>query len=629
MEKSKKYYELQALDLWDFPSFIRKAREIQGITLEALCRDLCSFSMMGKIERGERLAGKELRDRILARLGVCSDGYENFLFYEDYLVWKRQQRIVNAIEKSEFEVAEEELAIYEKKEEEYNLERQFCLVMRAQIMQKRHEAPSEIAKRYEEAVKLTVSDIDIVSINELCLSVQELDMILEYERYCRPKRLASRCEEILAYISSEMFDTYSYVKIYPKVIYYLYLSTTDEERDWHRLLRLAGKGIEQLRTTGRMYYFWELAEIRREGLTWLLGQIENDEEGRKREAVQKVIDRMTDWIDALDFVHDLSGTNRKMETSCYLYQQKEAYCISDVIRRRREMLGMTKKELCEGICSEKTIGRLEAKKTKPQIEIVRLLFEKLNLSGEYQRAQIVSKDVKAIAIAGEISVYSNKCDYKRIIQLLEELEQYISLDNPINKQYKERIEARIMTGEGKLSNEESIQCFREILEDTIPYEVVLRDGEKYLTNMEMQCLLSIAMCIGKSKDNRAFDVLLELCKQLELDEGVLEHIGVWEFIMINIANIYGDREDYDISDSICLRTMKECIHCYRMNLLDMGLYIHIWNNVERQKKNIPLKQGYSEDMYYKKCIALCQINKDNVREIMVKEQLMKLLSNSI
>ena len=112
MRKSKKYYELQALDLWDFPALIRKAREIQDITMEALCKDICSFSMMGKIERGERLAGKELRDRILARLGVCSDGYENFLFYEDYLVWKRRQRIVNAIEKSDFDTAEKELAVY-------------------------------------------------------------------------------------------------------------------------------------------------------------------------------------------------------------------------------------------------------------------------------------------------------------------------------------------------------------------------------------------------------------------------------------------------------------------------------------------------------------------------------------
>ncbi len=627
MEKSKKYYELQALDLWDFPTLIRKAREIQGITLEALCRDICSFSMIGKIERGERLARKELRDRILARLGVCSDGYENFLFYGDYLVWKRQQRIVNAIEKSDYAVAEKELAIYEKRRGGYNLEKQFCLVMRAQIMQKRHEDPNAIAELYEQAVKLTVSDIDHVSIKELCLSVQELDMVLEYERCCHPDRLASRCEEILAYISSEMFDTYSYVKIYPKVIYYLYLSTVDCDRDWNRLLRLSSKGIEQLRTTGRMYYLWELIGIRREGLTWLLDRIENDGEGRKRAAVLKVIDMMTEWLDALDFVHDLCGTHREMETSCYLYQQKEAYCISDVIRRRREMLGMTKKELCDGICSEKTIGRLEANKTKPQIEIVRLLFEKLNLSGEYQRAQIITKDVKAGVIVGEIGVYSNKCEYEKVELLLAELEQYISLDNPINRQYKERIETRIKAGNGKMSKEESRRCFRKILEATIPYEAVLKEGEKYLTNVEMQCLLNIAMCIGITKENKALDILLELCRQLEADEGVVEHIGVWELVMTNVANIYGDRGNYDMSDTISLEIMQECVHCYRMNLLDIHLYIHAWNDAERQKKNIPIKQGYQGDVYLKKCITICQINKDNAREIMVKEQLIKLLSD--
>lgn len=627
MEKSKKYYELQALDLWDFPALIKKAREIQGITLEALCKDICSFSLIGKIEKGERLAGKELRDRILARLGVCSDGYENFLFYKDYLVWKRRQRIVNAIEKSDFAVAEKELAVYEKKKGRYKLEKQFCLVMRAQIMQKRHEDPAAIARLYEEAVKLTVSDIDTVSIKELCLSVQELDLILEYERCCRPEQLASRCEEILAYISSEVFDTYSYVKIYPKVIYYLYLSTGDHDRDWNRLLRLSNEGIEQLRTTGRMYYLWELLEIRREGMTWLLDRIENDGEGRKREAVRKVIDTMTDWLDALDFVHGLCKTQRKMETSCYLYQQKEAYCIGDVIRRRREMLGMTKKDLCEGICSEKTIGRLEANRTKSQMEIVRLLFEKLNLSGEYQRAQIVTKDVKAYAIAGEIGVYLNKCNFKKVELLMAELEQYISFENPINRQFKERIETRMKCSSGILSKEKSAQCFRKILEETMMYETVIKAGEKYLTNVEVQCLLNIAMRIGKAEENKPLDVLLEFCKQLEVDEGVLEHIGIWELVMTNVANIYGDRGDFDKSDAVSAETMKECIHCYRMRLLDLHLYISAWNYGERKKKNIPLPQGYHVDVYLKNCIALCQINKNSMREKVVNEQLEKHVLN--
>lgn len=568
---SKKHYELQALDLWDFPTLVRKAREIQHITLEDLCKGICSFSMIGRIERGERYPDKELRDRILARLGVCSDGYENFLFQEDYLVWKRKQGIVNAIEKSNYEAAENLLKYYDEAGETDKLGMQFSLVMRAQIMQKQNEAHERIARLCEEAVKLTVPDIDCRAVGELCLSVQELDMILEYERYCHPERLASRCEEILTYIKSDMFDIYSYVKIYPKVVYYLYISTPEAERDWTRTLRLCNDGIEQLRTAGRMYYLWELLEIKKEGMTKLLHQVGDSKGAITRQTLENIVKTTADWLDALDFVHNLCETHRGMESSCYLYQQKEAYCISDVIRRRRGMLGLTKKKLCEGVCSEKTIGRLEANKTKPQLAVVRRLFEKMNLSGEYQRLQVATDDVRAFTIIDEIVRCVNKRDFVSVEVLLVELEKYICMDNPINKQFKDRIEIHMNIGYRKYAKEDTIDQLKSVLEYTLPYNVALKSEEKYLTNAEVMCLLNIAVYAKEKSINSAFSVLMDLCKQLEQDDGIIEHISLWEIIMTNVANTYGSMGQYDISNAISLKTMKECIYCYRMNALVLNI----------------------------------------------------------
>ncbi len=617
---SKKYYELQALDLWDFPTLVRKARAIQNITLEALCKGICSFSMIGRIERGERFPDKELRDRILARLGVCSDGYENFLFQEDYLVWKRKQGIVNAIEKSNFETAEKLLKHYDDVKDDI-LGRQFSLVMRAQIMQKRHEDHDRIARLCEEAVKLTISDIDVRTVGELCLSVHELDMILEYTRYCHPDRLASRCEEILVYIKSDVFDIYSYVKIYPKVVYYLYISTPDADRDWTRTLRLCNDGIEQLRTAGRMYYLWELLEIKKEGMTRLLNQVGDSKGAITKRTLENSINTTSEWLDALDFVHNLCGTNRRMEISCYLYQQKEAYCISDVIKRRREMLGLTKKKLCEGVCSEKTIGRLEANKTKPQIEVVRRLFEKMNLSGEYQRLQVVTDDVRAFSIVNEIMRCNNNRDLDRTEELLVELEKYIYMENPINRQYKERIEVIVKQRQEKISKEEAREQLVKILEYTVPYKAVLKDGIKYLTNVEIQILLDIAINIGRLSMNSVFEMLLELCKQMEQDEGISEHIAVWEMIMTTIANVYGEMEEYTQSNEINLLTMQEGIFCYRMHTLVPNLYGIIWNNQRLAMKNIPTQEGYHERDYLNKCIILCQMNKHKDKEKIVKRRL--------
>ncbi|MDE7185152.1 MAG: helix-turn-helix domain-containing protein [Lachnospiraceae bacterium] len=618
---SKKYYELQALDLWDFPTLVRKAREIQHITLEDLCKGICSFSMIGRIERGERFPDKELRDRILARLGVCSDGYENFLFREDYLVWKRKQGIVNAIEKSNYETAEDLLKYYDETGDTDKLGRQFELVMRAQMMQKRHESTELIAQMCEKAVKLTVPDLDDQAVGELCLSVQELDMILEYTKYCHPEKLASRCEEILMYIKSDVFDIYSYVKIYPKVVYYLYISTPEADRDWTRTLRLCNDGVEQLRTAGRMYYLWELLEIKKEGMTKLYHKVGDSKGAITKQTLENIINTTAEWLDALDFVHSLCGTNRKMESSCYLYQQKEAYCISDVIRRRREMLGLTKKKLCEGVCSEKTIGRLEANKTKPQIDVVRQLFEKMNLSGEYQRWQVVTNDVRAFPIYDEIRRSANNREFETIKTLLIDLEKYVPMENPINKQYKERIEVIVERRQGKISKEEAKRQLIEILEYTIPYEVAIKSGTKYLTNVEIQILLDIAINIGREDMNCAFEALAKLCEQMELDEGILEHIAVRETIMTTIANVYGEMGEYTKADMINFRTMQECIYCYRMHMLVPNLYGIIWNNGERFKKNLPIEERFKEKEYLYFCLILCRINKDIVKEAIVKRKL--------
>lgn len=618
---SKKHYELQALDLWDFPTLVRKAREIQHITLEDLCKGICSFSMIGRIERGERYPDKELRDRILARLGVCSDGYENFLFQEDYLVWKRKQGIVNAIEKSNYEAAENLLKYYDEAGETDKLGMQFSLVMRAQIMQKQNEAHERIARLCEEAVKLTVPDIDCRAVGELCLSVQELDMILEYERYCHPERLASRCEEILTYIKSDMFDIYSYVKIYPKVVYYLYISTPEAERDWTRTLRLCNDGIEQLRTAGRMYYLWELLEIKKEGMTKLLHQVGDSKGAITRQTLENIVKTTADWLDALDFVHNLCETHRRMESSCYLYQQKEAYCISDVIRRRREMLGLTKKKLCEGVCSEKTIGRLEANKTKPQLAVVRRLFEKMNLSGEYQRWQVVTDDVRAFPIYDELGRSINERDFERAEKLLAELECYVSLENPINKQFKERIETHLRYGQKEITKEEARRCFKNVLEDTVSFEISLKEGEKYLTNAEILCLLNIAVNAKESVICPIFKMLMDLCEQMEREDGISEHIALWEIIMTNVANTYGNMGEYYKSEQINLKTIKESIYCYRMGAIVSNLYSIVWNIGQSKKKNIPANEGYQEKQYLYKCRILCQINKNKSQETTIQRKL--------
>ena len=74
--------------------------------------------------------------------------------------------------------------------------------------------------------------------------------------------------------------------------------------------------------------------------------------------------QIREWRMLLAELYQAYGIPMNTENCCYLYSQTQNYRIGDVIRKRRKMLGLSVRELCEGICSEKTLRRLENNKTR-------------------------------------------------------------------------------------------------------------------------------------------------------------------------------------------------------------------------------------------------------------------------
>lgn len=68
--------------------------------------------MITRIGNGERMPAKLLRDRLLSRLGVAPDGYENFLPLEDYKNWKARQQILRLITVRDMDGAKQALECY-------------------------------------------------------------------------------------------------------------------------------------------------------------------------------------------------------------------------------------------------------------------------------------------------------------------------------------------------------------------------------------------------------------------------------------------------------------------------------------------------------------------------------------
>lgn len=83
----------------NFHGFLNATRQLHNATLDQVCEGLCSRSMMLRIESGDRLPEKQMRDRILSRMGVIIEGYEDYLSIDEYEQWELRQKLLGSIEK--------------------------------------------------------------------------------------------------------------------------------------------------------------------------------------------------------------------------------------------------------------------------------------------------------------------------------------------------------------------------------------------------------------------------------------------------------------------------------------------------------------------------------------------------
>ena len=517
-----------------FGEFISKLRKERQISLEQLSDGICALSMISRFEHGEREPDKLLQNRILTRLGAVPENYENFLYYKDYCRWEKRQGIVHHILEENMEMAKSLLEGYAAEYDmTYALERQFYLAMLVQI--KRYEGGSrkELAELFEEALSLTVPEVEERGLQNRILSLEELNLLVEY-MFCRDKELpVGFYETLLEYIQNMECTTLALAKIFPKVVYYFYLNWKDNkgqgETTSERLLELCDKAIELLRDANRMFYLWELFCMREQLAVYLPDAIRTEENFLQR------AEQCTKWKETLEEIYRDYNVSIAMYEFCYLYVESENYCIGDVIRIRRKMLGLSQEKLSEGICDSRTVSRLERHISKPQKEIVQLLFDRLNLSTELCRTELVTDSQEAIRKHRELRVLVNNHEYEKAKHLIQEIKKMVPIDNPTNAQVIERNEALICIYEGELNGKACIEKMKMILGYTVPYDSAIVAGEKYLTNEEITCIENLTLGIDWTYQEMSECIFL-LEKMNNNSSRKSKCIRLQEFTMLAVAS---------------------------------------------------------------------------------------------
>lgn len=565
MEETKVYPQSEADQ--DFAKLLKNIRTEEKVSLDQLAMGLMSASQLVKIENGERPINKNIRDRLLERLGIAKELYENLLDLCDFEEWDYKKKILSAIQNKKIEDAYRLLKEYKAHlRENDRINHQFILAMWGEVLKQEGASKEKIAECYRKAVILTIPDAEKVWWEKRPLSVLEMNLLLE----------------------------------------------TQTEN-----LKICEKAIDKLRDAGRTYYLVELLEIEIQIL-----------ETMPEDAVTEYLEKNgTDRINAKELMSVIKNLYAEYEVPAYMqdctyfYQQKWIFSMKDVLRTRREMFGLTQEQLCEGICSVKSLRRAEKGQTDMQRETLKKLLNRLGLSGQMQWSRLITSDRKVIRMAEELAGYINDRKFSVASKQLESLKSRIDLDIPQNKQYFLEKQALLEFEQGKVTGEEFVKMEKEALECTLCAENLYRKENVYLTEREIICISNSWKGMEGKQKRESINLILRLYDYYALNNGLSQAISVYEIVTEAAVNELGNNGEHVRAEEIDRKSIKASLSCRRVWDIHYKIYDILWNEKKLMKKSGKRVSNNRMNTELKRCIIMSHYVKRYFYENVYKEKL--------
>lgn len=624
MKETKVYPQSEADQ--DFAKLLKNIRTEEKVSLDQLAMGLMSASQLVKIENGERPINKNIRDRLLERLGIAKELYENLLDLCDFEEWDYKKKILSAIQNKKIEDAYCLLKEYKAHlRENDRINHQFILAMWGEVLKQEGASKEKIAECYRKAVILTIPDAEKVWSEKRPLSVLEMNLLLETIIYGNNMDYLHKCRVLMEYIDTGYYDEIMKAKIYPKIVYYYLKKQILFKEYWNvetqtENLKICEKAIDKLRDAGRTYYLVELLEIEMQ-ISEIMSDDTFPEDFEKNE---------TDRINAKELLSVIKNLYAEykvpayMQDCTYFYQQKWIFSMKDVLRTRREMLGLTQEQLCEGICSVKSLRRAEKGQTDMQRETLKKLLNRLGLSGQMQWSRLITSDREVIRMAEELADYINDRKFSVASKQLESLKSRIDLDIPQNKQYFLEKQALLEFEQGKVTREEFVKMEKEALECTLRAENLYRKENVYLTEREIICISNSWKGMEEKQKRESINLILRLYDYYALNNGLSQAISVYEIVTEAAVNELGNNGEHVRAEEIDRKSIKASLSCRRVWDIHYKIYDILWNEKEIQKKNKEKNRNMEMTDGLMKCISISHYVKQPFYEKIYREKMINL-----
>ena len=621
----------------DFGRLIHNIRKSKKIKVDALVKGLCSIKVLYGIEAGDMLPGYLLRSALIGRLGLAPEWFDNMLTFEEYEEWQLRNSLIDSLGKPGEQLLLEEYKkkyikhnlndiIYKKIDYENTFEISDRLKMQFYLTAKAMSTAAE-GDGYKMAAAMT-SDIfannefDIEKLYEYKLSVNELNLYIEALWHSNEKnKTIDNVMGIVGYMDKNYYDNKAKTKLYSKlVVYYCRLNeSVTDITELCRMWNLCRNAVELLREDKKSYYIIELFDIQINIADRICALIK----GRNQDAfISNMIhnkQKIKLWRDILSNEYKKRGISEFMNNDVYIYREGTAYCINDIVRARRYLLGFSRQELSDGICAEKTIEKTEQHRSNLQYNNMKSIYSRLNLPRAYQYSSLITCNIADLEKEEEMWNLIGYGEIIKALEILSELKRKVP-NFQYNQQLLGRAEIIIMKSLGKISYEEALSSMIGLLELTVPLENIKKFKKNknhghmkkdavnrriYFTSAEIYCLISIGdyYSILRDYENAALymGILYEYFVANSEQNILYGSEGVFRVLIVKYSSLLGNIGQYELSNILADMSARLQLQLYRPQKIWWHKYNNIWNDNLREND----KEKYNSVL--NECAILCQI----------------------
>lgn len=566
-----------------FAGYIKELCDKQEISFAQLSKGVCSANLLKRFVKTEKGVSKNIQDCLLGRLGIGAEGFFYLLGAEEYAEWYARAEIIYEIIWKRLDSVKEKLITYKEKWCDNVLNRQFYYAMMATVAACREKEKQKIYSLWEAAKNETIPDVTAQNIKKYCLSVQELDILLSYYHY-RDETSHKDFRDILDYIGDRPYDEQAKGKTLPKAFLY-YVEKLKQESEptagqAEALLAEATKIMEAMRERDQMLYLWEMLKLRAELYAYIRTELQEEESAEEKEN--------TGWLWAFEKVYGYFEYPRETKETAIIYYTKNVDCVNETIRKRRQLLGYSRKQLAEmSGCSERTIERIERKEVSPQKPVAGVLFETMGMPADYSKSELIVENVedRELLVKLERALNRQENEKARVFHYIldERLEDSSRYNKQVLMQWKSVLDRR----EGRISTEEYLAKQKEIWEMSLPWSTVLeiKDSESAFSALELTILNAFVKYgkVDSLEQQRGLQILEDYCSPF-LNTTLEINLKMFlDMIMATVADGYGDNCYWEKSNEYCMHLGRIALESKRGGRLDWILYALWWNENERKK----------------------------------------------